>query len=285
MNNFSDVNSLDDPLITRVMACVNDQSDGTPLTSDHSITLNFHPDIMQGGVSVISQLLSDSLYRSQFETGTSSGSLSSHVGGKRWNWESRLFCGLYDCAPSSKRPKYGALNYKKCLAGGAPRFGSAYLRLKSHVLCQTTFAYPDSHYESVDLGTQTRMGLISLADANEAGLDDSLDNYVEAHVHGPVHVERDVDSLVLDPSFRNSPIESVAQQLPCNVEWHGGFRLESSHYEQCLGFRGKETADFVNYLSGKGVITPATLSPYRDGSVDEQIIKKVWHCLVKFGAA
>jgi hypothetical protein len=65
------------------------------------------------------------VYRSQFETGTSNGGLTAHPGGDRWSWESRIFAGAYDDAPSAERPKYGSLNFPRRATGGAPRFGSA----------------------------------------------------------------------------------------------------------------------------------------------------------------
>lgn len=282
MNTIDDTEFMHGSLIVRAIDCVNEKSQGTPLTSACSITINFHPDVMHEDTSVLSMLLHDGIYHSQFETAIGSGSLSAHAGGRRWNWESAMFCGVYDSANPELRPKYGALNYKKLKAGAAPRFGSAHLRLKPHVLSRATFAYPDSHLDPVDFGTQNRMRLIAFADANKAGLD-ILDDYIEAHVHGILHIERDVDALVLDPSFRNTPIESVARKLPCAIEWHDGFKLTTSRYADWLAYRGKAVADFLEHLCNNGDILPATLSQYRDHSVDAQIIKKAWHCLARFG--
>ena len=89
----------------------------------------------------------DGVYRSQFETGTSNGGLTAHPGGDRWRWESRIFAGAYDDGSAAARPKYGSLNFRRRLAGGSPRFGSAYLRLAGHTLARTTFCYPDSVFE------------------------------------------------------------------------------------------------------------------------------------------
>ena len=56
------------------------------------------------------------------------------------------------------------------------------------------------------------MSLIELALADAAC--DALDDYIEAHVHGPVHRERDVEAIVLDPCYRGTEVEVAAELLP-----------------------------------------------------------------------
>ena len=51
------------------------------------------------------------------------------------------------------------------------------------------------------------MSLIELAEADDR---DGLDDYIEAQVHGPVRLDRDVEALVLDPSFRDTDVEQAA---------------------------------------------------------------------------
>lgn len=60
---------------------------GGPLNGDLRVTIHFHPDRLVAGTSVLQAIAIDGRYRSQFETGTSSGGLSAHPGGDRWNWE------------------------------------------------------------------------------------------------------------------------------------------------------------------------------------------------------
>lgn len=262
---------------------VANKAKGGAIPSDCSITINFHPIVSINDESVVTCLLRDGVYRSQYETGTSSGSFSSHAGGRRWLWEQSMFDGVYDNAPAALRPKYGALNHLNSRSGGAPRFGSAHLRLKPHVTLRSTFAYPDSHLEPTEFGTATRMALMPLVVANKQRLE-PLDNYVEAHVHGLVHVLDDVEAIVLDPSYKQTQIEADASKLPCKLEWHAGFVLSNDHYDGCIQYRGQVVADFTKQIIKQGRLTPAFLDTFRDGSVNEQLVKKTWHCLARFGA-
>jgi hypothetical protein len=93
------------------------------------VTLHFHADRLVAGVPILELMARDGVYRSQFETWTSNGGLTAHPGGDRWRWESRIFAAAYDDALATDRPKYGSLNFRRCLVGGSPRFGSAHLRL------------------------------------------------------------------------------------------------------------------------------------------------------------
>ncbi|WP_416831784.1 MAG: DUF3626 domain-containing protein [Erythrobacter sp.] len=247
------------------------------------ITLNFHPDLLSKGRLVIEEIARHGCYRSQFETGTSSGGLSAHKGGDRWNWESRIFGGVYDHANASIRPKYGALNYRCDPFGGSPRFGSSFLRLTPHVWERTSFCYPDSHFDPEDFAVGDAQSLIDLCDENPTDLDISLDNYIEAHVHGPVEIARDVEALVLDPSFKGTPIEQAASQLDCRLEWHCGFSLEADRANDCAEFRGQPAAQALLTLASGGPVTPRTLGQARSGLLDYQTAKWLWHCLAKFG--
>ena len=173
------------------------------------ITLNFHPDIAADGENVIELLARHGTYRSQFETGTSSGGLTAYRGGDRWSWESRIFGGAYDDGAPSFRPKYGAMNHRNDPVGGSRRFGSSHIRLRPHVRSRASFCYPDSHLEPQNFAVGDVRPLIALAEANASGLDPWLDNYIEAHVHGPLRISEDVEAVVLDPSFRSTAIEEV----------------------------------------------------------------------------
>jgi uncharacterized protein DUF3626 len=80
------------------------------------VVIHFHPD--RSGVkltSVAQALLAEGMYRNQFETGLSSGSVSAFSGGGRDTWESTLFGGAYhrEGVTGSERPKYGC-TYQKC---------------------------------------------------------------------------------------------------------------------------------------------------------------------------
>ncbi|MEU9479010.1 DUF3626 domain-containing protein [Streptomyces sp. NPDC048191] len=186
------------------------------------ITLNFHPDRVRGGVPILDALARDGAYHSQFVTGTSNGGLTAHPGGDRTRWESRIFGGVYDDAAPVERPLYGALNFRHQVVGAAPRFGSSHLRLAGTVLGRATFCYPDSAAEPTDFGVASAMPLIALAEADEQ---DPLNDYIESHVHAGVLLARDVEALVLDASYRDTPVEEAARRLPVPLEWHPGYRL------------------------------------------------------------
>jgi hypothetical protein len=180
---------------------------GPALEPGLRVTLNFHPDRTDHrdrtvpGRSILAAMAEDGAYRSQFVTGTSNGGLTAYPGGDRWLWESRMFGAAYDDeAAAHERPVYGALDFRRGPLGGAPRFGSAYLRLSAGALARTTFCYPDSVFEPTSFGIASAMPLIDLAEADRAaGRTDALDDYIEAQVHGPVLLGRDIEALVLDP--------------------------------------------------------------------------------------
>jgi hypothetical protein len=270
-----------DPRANQAIRSVAQRSVGAPLTADHRLTLNFHPDVLQNGRTVIEALAKDQVYRSQFETGTSNGGLTAFVNGDRWKWESRIFDGAYDEVNASLRPKYGALNYRDWPIGGAPRFGSCHLRLAAHTLQRTTFCYPDSYLEPQDFGVAGAMDLIALAEANPTGLD-LIDNYIEAHVHGVLDVATDVEALVLDPSYLGTSVDAVATKLPCPVEWHQGFRLPLHLLDECARYRSEAAAELLALVARDEFITPRDLSRAR-GHAERQVLRQAWHCIARLG--
>ena len=246
------------------------------------VTLNFHPDRELGGIPILRALAMDGVYRSQFETGTSNGGLTAFPGGQRWEWESRIFGTAYDSALPAERPKYGALNYRRRATGGSPRFGSAHLRLRPEVATRCTFAYPDSAYEPEHFGVASRMSLVEMAERDSQ---DALDDYIEAHVHGPLRLLHDVEALVLDPCFKDTEVEEHASELPCNIEWHPGFRLHIDELQRHPDYRGPQFVALGLELAREGWLTPSIIGDAaRSGRYDLQDVKKVWHYLARFGA-
>jgi hypothetical protein len=246
------------------------------------VTLHFHPDRLVAGVPILELMARDCVYRSQFETRTSNGGLTTHPGGGRWRWESRIFAGAYDDGPPSDRPKYGSLNFRRRLVGGSPRFGSAYLRLAVPTLARTTFCYPDSVFEPQHFGIRSKLStLIELAEADDK---DPLDDYIEAQVHGVIDFARDVEALVLDPCYRGTPIETAAGQLACPVHWHGGFTLTTAELRRHPQYRGPEFVDLGASLARSGCLDPRIIgNASRIGRYHEQALKRVWHYLARFG--
>ncbi|MER6033944.1 DUF3626 domain-containing protein [Streptomyces sp. NPDC001835] len=266
----------------RALRHVASLSTGGPLDPRLRLTMNFHPDRVAGGRPILLGMAADGVYRSQFVTRTSNGGLTAHPGGDRWRWESRIFAGAYDQAAPHERPVYGALNFRRDPAGGAPRFGSSYFRLTADVLTRATFCYPDSSAEPSAFGVADRCSLVELAEAD--GLD-VLDGHVEAQVHGPVALDRDVEALVLDVSYRGTTVEDAARGLPCPVEWHPGFRLGVGHLRRHPGYRGQRYVDLGAEIAVDGRLDPKVIGDAaRTGRYDPQDLKKVWHCLARFGS-
>jgi hypothetical protein len=270
------------PSCRKALRHVAAMSAGAPVDASLRITLNFHPDRLTAGRPVLQALAHEGSYLSQFVTGTSNGGLSAYRGGDRWRWEHRMFAGAYDEALGHLRPVYGALNFRQKPVGAAPRFGSAYLRLTASALGRATFCYPDSHLEPTAFAVAERMSLIEVALADDQ---DELDDYIEAQVHGPVRLDRDVEALVLDPSYRGTDVETAARRVPCRLEWHPGFRLSVAELRRHPDYRGSRYVDLGVAVAVDGELTPRVIGDAaRSGRYDEQDLKRVWHYLARFGA-
>ncbi|RSD08110.1 DUF3626 domain-containing protein [Amycolatopsis eburnea] len=254
---------------------------GPPLPDDLDVTVHFHPDRLVDGVPLLRHLLADGVYRSQFETGTGNGGLTAHPGGDRWRWEHRIFGGVYDALPPSDRPKYGSLNHRRRPAGGSVRFGSAHLRLKREVLTRVTFCYPDSFHEPSDFGTAAHLPLLPLV---EAAAPDELDDYVEAHVHGPLRIPSDVAALVLDPAFRGTDVEAAAVESGLPTHWHHGFRLSVAALAEHADYRGEDVVRAGADIAEDGWLDARVIGEaVRAGRHDPQVLKRLWHCTARFG--
>lgn len=242
------------------------------------VTLQFHPDWPHDGQTVIESMAASGVYLPQFVTGISNGGLTAFPGGDRWRWESRLFGGRYDDGKPEARPVYGAWNRRADRYGAAIRFGSAYVRLRPEVTARSTFCFLDSYLQPEHVGGPELLPqLCAMADA--ADLDD-LDDYVEAHVHGPVGFDTDVAAVVLDPCFAGTIVEAAARQLGCPVEWHDGFRVASAGFDP--DYRGPEFVTIAQQLADE--LTPAVIGEAaRSGAHDPQSLKRVWHLLARFG--
>lgn len=260
-------------------------SAGEPLEHTARVDLHFHPDVyLPGGASVLDGIASSGVYKSQFETGVSGGGLTAYFGGDRFVWEQRMFAGIYDALPPAARPKYGALNLTADPYGAAPRFGSCYFRLRAAVLARTTFCYPDSYLQPTRFATADRFGLREAFAVPPT--DDPLDHYIEAHVHGDVVIARDVEALVLDPAYRGTAIEAAAHRLGCPLEWHPGYRASVEVIRRHPAYRGAEIANVADELAEHGELTPEMIGRARaSAGYDPQQLKKVWHCLARYGRA
>lgn len=256
------------------------------------IDLHFHPGWGFGDATVLDAIVTSGRYRSQWQTGTSNGGLTARRGGDRWRWESEMFEGRYDDGPADARPVYGAWNRRDDPYGASPRFGSAYLRLRPEVDHRATFCWPDSVYRPHHVGGPDKLEeLCQLADSRDVDasefaaavadlpLDDPLNDYVEAHVHGGLSVVEDVEAVVLDPTDREVQ-SATLERLGCLVEEHPGYRVTADEIDP--GYRGPVPIELARLLGGE--ITSARLArASRTGDHDPQAVKWLWHCLARFG--
>jgi hypothetical protein len=235
-----------------------------------SLTLNFHPDrLLADGRSVAEALCDDGVYRSQFETGISNGGLTAYPGGDRDMWERALFAGAYHApgVAARERPKYGGLNLMNHLNGACPRFGSCHVRLGHAATDRATLIFGDSVANPTDIGLTSAFApvLAPLLEAiasgagalGRAGVDvrsfvegvmrgdhvhrrgvfapemtHTLDDYIEAQVHGELRLAVDVEAVVIDPAFRDTAagevMSTTARRHGFEAEWHAGLVLSLS---------------------------------------------------------
>lgn len=305
------------------------------ITREARVVVHFHPDrLTDAGLTVAESLRQTGAYQNQFESGLSNGSLTAFRGGQRDLWEARMFGGAYqqEAVQAQDRPRYGALDLSHFADGPAPRFGSCYFRLKPMVLQRCTFTDTDSVFEPTAFGTlqvftpvlysllrsveikggisgiyHTTVGdfLDRLSQLHAKPVQGSrhfgrtLDDYVEAQVHGPISLSQDVERLVIDPSFQGTRVGEtltlLCQENDIHLDWHGGFRVRGNTLPD--EFRGPIVARLGRTLVGDGWLDPAILGEAAAefkrhpeqwasfGTPPEvlQYFKQLWHCLVQFG--
>ena len=315
------------------------------------VVLHFHPDrVGLKRTTVAEALLKEGVYRNQFETGLSSGSLSAFPGGARDTWETTLFGGAYHAEgiTASERPKYGALQLIRYPDGPIPRFGSCYFVLRAGASMRTSFTFMGSEDSRAieRLGTIGRMHIVMaalLTEIEEGGMatppwppfraptlgvprltvprllnflselpqprkdpaDEEagrvLDTVIEAQVHGPIDLHRDVELLVADPAFAATATGIILRELALRYEiplrWHCGFRLPVREVPD--DFRGPAMPRLAQRIAGSnGMLDAAVIGSaatslheqpdaWRDyGSHAEalQHLKQLWHVLVHYGS-
>lgn len=298
------------------------------------VALNFHPDrVAADGRTVVDALLDDGVYRSQWETRISNGGLTAFAGGDRDRWESRLFGGAYQRpgVAAAERPRYGGLDLARHADGPCPRFGSCHLGLRPDSLDRTTVAFGDSvtQPDAVATADTIEVALVPLLEqAASAGVvlgravdgaaeaidfltgsppgaaGRSLDDYLEAHVHGEVRLASDVEALVVDPSFLGTPVgdrlERLAARHGLTLSVHPGFVLDAEAIPD--DFRGSEApalavrvaeryatggvlhAEVVGRAARAVVAGDAAWAGPAPAAETLQHLKYLWHALVAFGA-
>jgi hypothetical protein len=299
------------------------------LATSGRLTVNFHPDrIARSGVTVAEGMVRTGRYVSQWVTGISNGGRSAFPGGDRHRWERTLFAQAYeDADPASVEfPVYGAWDLLRDPHGGSPRFGSCFLVLADHVRERATICVGDSHAGPTDMGTFDSPSCVLAALAEQAdrgsllgapvdgrgllGLLDGapakrrpcrdLDHYIEMQVHGGVDLRSDVDTIVLDPSFRftdvNSAVAELSDRYDVEVAWHAGSELSVDQIP--TDFRGPTMpgvgrraarSDGIVDAHSIGVAARAVRLADMQASgdppeSDAQQLKYLWHTLLAHGA-
>jgi hypothetical protein len=223
-----------------------------------------------------------------------------------------MFPGVY--ASPAGRPVYGALNLAGHPDGASPRFGSCHLVLRPAVSWRATFSHGDSVTEPAVVGTADAFGAVwaaLLGEVASAGRalgvaaasprewvaalaaprsvpGRTLDDYVEAQIHGGLTLGADVAAAVVDPSFRGTRFEELLRGLSVAFRWAPGFRLAASQFPADL--RGPEAPRLAVEIAeryGRPVLDAEVVgrAAREPGNTPErlQLIKYVWHILVLRG--
>ena len=151
----------------------------------------------------------DTHYRNQFETNTSSGSLSSTA---RIGWEDRMFTNRYHKANKFERVKYGAINLTndpkgiQCCVG----YGNSYFMLKESVRKRCTFTDMDSSSASSKIGV-FKFGLHVIEGLSDPEMKAVIEGakamevssnvvatYKEIQIHGPLDLSQDIERLYVN---------------------------------------------------------------------------------------
>lgn len=252
------------------------------------IHLHFHPDrYIAENVTILDGLLETGVYKNQYETQVSSGSLTAKIGGERDNWENRLF-QQYFGTNTHDRPKYGALNLTASCEGASPRFGACFLVTHPHVTRRSTFTYGDSYLLPNALGTAQYFDTIysqlyediftrnfalgfqyaHLQDFIQKTTDSlratqcihppvhNLDFYIEAQMHGEISLTKDIACLVADYSFKGTEFEDSFHQLcekyQLDFVWNPGYELEANQFPDY--FRGPEIPEIAERMAENGKV-------------------------------
>src|SRR5438105_14823415 len=84
---------------------------------------------------------------------------------------------------------------------------------------------------------------------------------IEAQVHGPVVLNRDVETLVADPAFAGTPVgkmlNELARRYGFELPWHCGFRLSVRDVPD--DFRGPALPGFALRVAGASGVLDAGL--------------------------
>jgi hypothetical protein len=135
---------------------------------------------------------------------------------------------------------------------------------------------------------------------SESELGRVLDTAIEAQVHGPIELDRDVERLVADPAFADTLVGETLRELAGKygfpLQWHRGFRLPVREVPE--DFRGPAVPllaariDCPDGILDAAAIGRAAASFHREperwrdlGNHTQllQYLRQIWHVLVHYG--
>ena len=300
------------------------------------VTINFHPDrYSNNGKTIIENLLEQGRYHGQFRTGTSNGGRTAYAGGERFCWEQRLF---FDAYPQNAvdRPKYGALNLFRYIDGASVRFGSCFFTLRQDIINRCTFAYGDSSINPAILCTADTFagilaGMVDEFRAKGKVLDHVLDTSftspgevlsillnpcteekdlgrnlgycIEAHIHGDVILDTDIESFHVDGSYQNTRIGEQAEALCVKyglaLRWIPERRIAvdsvgslfrgamipllAQKIDALFGKQGYINAELLGRASRDSFLYPEKWEDMGGESEVFQYMKQLWHTIGYFG--
>ncbi|MBI2767489.1 MAG: DUF3626 domain-containing protein [Chloroflexi bacterium] len=123
------------------------------------------------------------------------------------------------------RPVYASTNVGGAVPGGADQYGKSYFELKDEVKERSTFSQKDTfsdtgitnigssdHLQGVvaDMPPEKIAGILKMLSKEKGARGLGQNEYIEAHIHGPVEWTRDIKRMVLDRA--KVPPGSVLEQ-------------------------------------------------------------------------
>ena len=124
----------------------------------------------------------------------------------------------------------------------------------------------------------------------------NLDHYIEAQIHTEINLENDMDILVADKAFQKTEYEHLFIKLCENynlkLRWNHGLELKANNVPD--NFRGVEMPIIAKEIAINNKINAYSIAKAEDkisaNSRDEseikkknQLLKYLWHTLVKYG--
>lgn len=188
------------------------------------------PLVIHVTLNILKLLINDTHYRNQFETHRSGGSLDYTA---RRRWENAMFNKAYDNVIPFERCKYGCINtnHNNRPVSFTQQYGENYLILKnnSEIRFRTTCWYGDTcgFKSNNSLGTLENFAhilvnfscgelknIVSLACGIDSYTEESDVNYKEIQIHGPINLDTDIETLVLDNKYKeNHEVTELANKF------------------------------------------------------------------------